>query len=124
MKKPQWLLIGITAAFLCVLVGIFIGRNFMIGPDLNMQNGQPSHGSQTESVGDGRININTATAQQLQMLSGIGEVIAQRIVDYRETNGAFATIEDIMNVSGIGEKKFEQIKEYIKVGDSNENSGS
>ena len=121
MKKPQWLLIGITAAFLCLLVGIFIGRNFGIGPKLNISGSQTSQ-TPTESPtvpnGDGKIDINTATLQQLQMLPGIGEVIAQRIVDHREENGLFINIEDIMNVSGIGEKKFEQIKEYIKVGDS------
>lgn len=63
----------------------------------------------------GVININTATAEELTQLKGIGEVIAQRIVDYRNENGAFSSIEDIMNVSGIGEKKFEAIRDNISV---------
>lgn len=61
------------------------------------------------------ININTATAQELTNLNGIGAVTAEAIVEYRLTNGDFALIEDIMNVSGIGEAKFENIKDFIFV---------
>ncbi len=61
------------------------------------------------------ININTATAQELTALKGVGEKISKRIIDYREVNGNFEVIEDIMKVTGIGEKKFLDIKEYITV---------
>jgi len=61
----------------------------------------------------GKININTATAAELDTLPGIGPVLGQRIVDYRETNGPFAAIEDIKNVRGIGDATFEEIKELI-----------
>ena len=63
----------------------------------------------------GKININTATAAELEALPGIGPVLAQRIVDYRKANGPFAAIEDIKNVSGIGEGIFEEIKELVFV---------
>lgn len=59
------------------------------------------------------ININTASLEELDSLPGIGPTIAQRIIDYREENGAFEVIEDIMNVSGIGPSTFEQIKDLI-----------
>lgn len=64
---------------------------------------------------DGRININTADSLELQELDGVGPVIAGKIIDYREENGRFQTIEDIKNVSGIGDKTFEKLKDDIKV---------
>lgn len=61
------------------------------------------------------ININTATMEELQKISGIGEAKAKAIITYRENNGAFKEIEDILNVDGIGSKFFEQIKDSITV---------
>ena len=61
------------------------------------------------------ININTASKSQLTELSGIGDVKAEAIIDYRSTNGYFKTIEDILNVSGIGDAVFAKIKDHITV---------
>jgi len=63
----------------------------------------------------GKININTANATMLQTLSGIGPVLSERIIEYRNHNGFFGVIDDIKDVSGIGEKKFEGIKDLICV---------
>lgn len=63
----------------------------------------------------GKININTADAEELMALDGIGEKIAARIIADRAENGAFSQIEDIKRVSGIGEKTFAKIKEEITV---------
>ena len=64
----------------------------------------------------GKINLNTASAQELSDgLNGIGKVLAKRIVDYREKNGPFRSIEEVKNVSGIGNKIFEQIRDSITV---------
>jgi competence protein ComEA len=64
------------------------------------------------------VNLNTATATQIATLPGIGEKAAQRIIEYREKNGAFKKIEELMNVKGIGEKSFLKLKPLITVGDS------
>ena len=68
--------------------------------------------SDTKEVTDGKININSADTEQLK---GIGEKMSERIIKYRQENGPFMSIEEIMKVSGISEKKFEDIKEYISV---------
>lgn len=62
------------------------------------------------------VNINTATVQELCSLPGIGETIAVRIIDYRTAHGLFNNTDEIMNVSGIGAKKYEELKSYIAVG--------
>ena len=62
---------------------------------------------------DKKININSAYSSDLQLLPGIGEVMAERIIEYREKTGGFKDIRDIKKVKGIGEKKFESIKQYI-----------
>ncbi len=61
------------------------------------------------------ININTANVEELVTLKGIGESTANKIIEYRELNGDFLSIEDIKNVNGIAESKFETIKEFIIV---------
>ena len=70
--------------------------------------------SKTESR-VGKVNINTATAQQLCELDGIGSVMSKRIIDYRQQKGKFKSIEEIKNVSGIGEKTFAKLKDHITV---------
>jgi competence protein ComEA len=69
----------------------------------------------SKAVRSGPININRATARQLDTLDGVGPVIAQRIVDYRKINGSFLTIDDLQKVSGIGAAKFAQIKAKVRI---------
>ena len=69
----------------------------------------------SKAVRSGPININRATARQLDALDGVGPVIAQRIVDYRKLNGSFLTIDDLQKVSGIGAAKFAQIKAKVRI---------
>ncbi|MDR3304818.1 MAG: helix-hairpin-helix domain-containing protein [Clostridiales Family XIII bacterium] len=76
--------------------------------------GQSGAGGNSQTA-QGKINLNTADSQTLQQLNGVGPATAQKIIDYRSANGAFRSIEEIMNVSGIGQKTFEKLKEYITV---------
>ena len=70
------------------------------------------------------VNLNAATVAQLQTLPGVGVSTAQRIVDYRQKNGGFKKIEELMNVKGIGEKSFLKLKPLITVsGDKADRSG-
>ena len=69
----------------------------------------------TTSDSTGRVNVNTATLEELTTLPGIGDTRARAIIDYREQNGAFGNIEDIMQVTGIKEKSFSKIKDSICV---------
>ncbi|MCK4307196.1 helix-hairpin-helix domain-containing protein [candidate division WOR-3 bacterium] len=62
-----------------------------------------------------QVNINKASKKELMKLSGIGEVYAQRIIDYRERNNGFKNIEEIKRIRGIGKKKFDKLKEKITI---------
>lgn len=73
-------------------------------------------GQNPAQAADGRVNINTADETQLQTLSGIGQARARAIIEYREKNGDFSAIEEIMEVEGIKEGIFEKIKDEIVVG--------
>ena len=61
------------------------------------------------------VSINSGTKEELMTLTGIGEAYAQRIIEYRETNGDFTSVEELTNVKGIGERTLEKLKPYIKL---------
>lgn len=87
------------------------------GKNQNINQNQPQSGGSgnANAVNGDKININTADKNALKELPRIGDALAQRIIDYRENKGLFKDIKDIMNVSGIGEKMFENIKDKIAV---------
>ena len=95
------------------------GQSVTVAPGSNEQaeaSGEPEPDKAgAPRSGDGRININSASRNELMDLPGIGSTLSERIVDYRNKNGPFLKIDDIMNVSGIGEKRFEAIRDKITV---------
>lgn len=73
--------------------------------------------AQTSTVDEnfGKVNLNTALKEELMTLPGIGEELAERIIAYREQHGSFQTVNELLNVSGIGEKKWEAVRELVCV---------
>lgn len=127
MKKAPYMLLAALAAFICVIIGIAIGRHSNVGlimisdSDTTAQQDIyiSSDIASTESTASNTsrlININTATVSMLQTLPDIGPVLAQRIVDFRTNNGDYLVVEDLLLVEGIGEKRLEQMRDYITTG--------
>jgi comEA protein len=87
------------------------------------QSAKPAAASKARATASEPVNLNAATATQLQTLPGVGASTAQRILDYRQKNGSFKKIEELMNVKGIGEKSFLKLKPLITVSSDKAASG-
>lgn len=113
VTKTQWVLLALTGLFLCALLTLYV-------QDRARMTEQPVEtdlaAAQEEFMPDVTpLDLNTATAEELDTLPGIGEELARRIVEYREANGPFESVEEIMEVSGIGEGKFADLEGRIIV---------
>ena len=127
MKKSSiWTILVLAVICALVLICVFIWRN-TTGSRIHLEH-YPFYAASDSADADGqnnvsstnssnkRININTADWEILALLPGIGEVLAKRIVDFRNKYGPFVSIEDLLKVPGVGEKKLKDINSYITVG--------
>jgi comEA protein len=81
------------------------------------QTSQPSTSNDKKPVVEGKININTAGVEELVKLYGIGPTKAQSIIDYRNKNGKFSSVDDLLKVKGIGKKTLEKFRNSVTIGD-------
>ncbi|GAB3862405.1 helix-hairpin-helix domain-containing protein [Dactylosporangium cerinum] len=100
------------------LTGLNLARKVVDGEMISVGVSAPPGGAPAVpggGVGGGPVNLNTATVTELQTLPGIGEVLAQRIVEYRDRHGGFRAVTDLRQVEGIGDAKFQQLKDKVTV---------
>ena len=126
-KQPIYLLFLAGALFAGITLGFFLGRNLTRGDvivslpeSMYTEPTQASTAASVETTGAEEVSfpldINPADSEALQALPGIGEVLAGRIIAYRDENGPFSSPDQLMNVEGIGEKRLEAILDYITIG--------
>ena len=109
MKKSVFTIVIVLVCFLAVsyvISAVNIGNAFKLTPNVISEHSGIAN----------PININTATVQEIMLLPGIGENLANNIITYRETNGPFQSVSDIRNVNGIGTETYNRISQYITAG--------
>ena len=115
MKKAGYALIIITVAICILACGILIGRNLNRSSITLVSTTGTSPDSTSQETTSKKININAASVEELTLLPGIGNTLAQRIVNYRTDFGPFRSKTDLCNVEGIGEKKLLKLLDYITI---------
>ena len=118
ITKTEWLRLGLTAVFLCGLLALYAhDRAGLTASPVETARDVPQEAFMPEPA---PLDLNTASAEELAELPGIGRELARRIVAYREEHGPFETVEELMEVSGIGQGKLDGLEGRVTV----ENEGT
>lgn len=124
-KQTAYWLILIESVFAALLIGFFLGQNLNQSSVQASQLSRAAYTSETATetavlprsrAAEEKVNINTATSEELQTLPGIGPTLAQRIIDYRNEHGPFSNLLELTNVKGIGLERLNKILDYATVG--------
>ena len=128
MKKRSMSLLALLLAFSMAISPLSYIKAYAAEPEQTAESSVSSETEETaeqesaavesaaessEAENDRLVNINSANLEELKKISGVGDVKAQSIIEYREKNGGFKSIDEIKNIDGIGEKTFEKIKDKI-----------
>ena len=111
MKKQEFIpFILLFAVFLCFCGGLFLGRN------LHLSSPAPILPEEKTVSASRVLDLNQADRAQLMTLPGIGPALANRILSYRDANGSFSSVAELLNIDGIGEERLEALLPYITAG--------
>ena len=118
MKKVSSIILLTITALFVLSIGVLIFKEYDKAQVISLVDRPLNPGEYSADspiTPEGKININTASAEDLTLLAGIGEVLSKRIVAYREENGPYQHTEDLLNVKGIGKVTLSKIIDYIAV---------
>lgn len=118
ISKTEWLMLALTVVFLAALSLLYLrAADVADGTDYTITVTHQEDEPVTPEP-PAPININTASAEELETLPDIGPALAERIIAYRETHGLFKNVDDLINVKGIGEAVLSELRDLVSVGSS------
>ena len=111
-KGETWIAV-LTLVFILGMAGVYARATCMDEGDYIIRTGKLAQETVAIEAVRWQVNINTAAAEELTALPGVGEALAERIIAYREEHGRFRAAEELLEVKGIGESKFAEMKDWI-----------